>query len=366
MPEGSSIPTEGGQEATRFLPEQREPLLRTKLFIPPVRANRVARLGLTERMNNSHDKELVLVSAPAGFGKTTLLAEWAAQANLTLAWLSLDEGDNDPNRFLRYVIAALNNALAKTESAICITAQAMLQSVHPLPLQTILVALINDLTDLSEPFTLVLDDYQFITSAAVNEVLTFILEHPPPQLHLVIASRVDPALPLHRLRAAQRLLEIRTDELRFTGDETGSLMNTILELGLPERDISILTNRTEGWIVGLQMAALSMEGIDDRSAFVQALSGSHRYILEYLIEEVLDRQSEKIQAFLLQTSILDRLCAPLCEALLEDQGNSQGIIDQLNRSNIFITPLDEVGYWYRYHHLFADLLRGAVTADLPG
>jgi LuxR family maltose regulon positive regulatory protein len=198
-------------------------------------------------MNIRMDKAVILVSAPAGFGKTTLLAEWAAQADLPVAWLSLDEGDNDPNRLLRYVIAALNNALANTEAAICATAQAMLQSVQPLPIQTILVALINDLTDISEAFALVLDDYQFITSTAVNDVLTFILEHLPPQMHLVIASRVDPSLPLHRLRAAQRLLEIRTDELRFSGDETDAFMNTVMELGFQRRIFPVSqTGLTDG------------------------------------------------------------------------------------------------------------------------
>ncbi|HZD58204.1 MAG TPA: LuxR C-terminal-related transcriptional regulator [Anaerolineales bacterium] len=340
-------------------------MLRTKLFVPHIRPKHLARPGLIEKISGGLDKSLILISTPAGFGKTTILAEWAAQADLRVAWLSLDGGDNDPNRFLRYVIAALNNAFAKTEAGICATAQAMLQSVQPLPLQTILVALINDLTDLSEPFALVLDDYQFITSPAVNETMTFILEHLPRQMHLVIASRVDPFLPLHRLRASQRLLEIRTDELRFTEDEIDVFMNKVLELTLSKKDISILSERTEGWIAGLQMAALSMQGIADRSAFVRALSGSHRYILEYLIEEVLNRQTENIQSFLLQTSVLNRLCGPLCDALLEEREDSQSILEHLERSNLFLTPLDEVNCWYRYHHLFGDLLRARLQRAHP-
>ncbi len=344
---------------------QGEALLRMKLFIPPIRGKRVARPALVDRINNNSDKELILVSAPAGFGKTTLLAEWAAQANLIVAWLSLDNEDNDPYRFLRYVIAALDSALTSTKANSVATAQAMLQSVQPLPIQTILVALINDLTEVVKPFALVLDDYQFITSPAIDEALTFILRHLPHHMRLVIASRVDPNLPLHLLRAAQHLLEIRTEDLRFTGNETAEFMNVVMDLHLSEQDLSTLTGRTEGWIVGLQMAALSLQGASDRSAFVRSLSGSHRYILDYLIEEVLDHQSEQIRSFLLRTSILDRFCAPLCDVLLEDREDSQEILDHLNRSNTFLTPLDDVGYWYRYHHLFADLLRVRLQRTHP-
>jgi LuxR family maltose regulon positive regulatory protein len=316
-------------------------------------------------MNGSLDKTLILVSAPAGFGKTTLLAEWVAQAELPVAWLSLDTGDNDPNRFLEYVIEALNVALANREAAICATAQSMLQSVQPIPIQTILVAFINDLTSISTPFALVLDDYQFITGPAVNETLTFILEHLPPHVHLVIASRVDPSIPLHRLRAAQRLLEIRTEDLRFTVDETSAFMNTVMELRVSPEEISILNARTEGWIVGLQMAAISMQSMTDYSAFIQGFGGSHRYILEYLIEEVLNRQSGSLQTFLLQTSILNQLCGPLCDAVLEDKCNSQATLEYLHRSNLFLTSLDQVGYWYRYHHLFADLLQARLQYAHP-
>jgi LuxR family maltose regulon positive regulatory protein len=316
-------------------------------------------------MNGSLDKGLTLVSAPAGFGKTTVLAQWVAQAELPVAWLSLDAGDNDPHRFLGYVIEALNVALADGKAAICATAHSMLQSVQPLPVQTVLVALINDLTNISQPFALVLDDYQFITGPAVNEALTFILDHIPSHVHLVIASRVDPSIPLHRLRAAQRLLEVRTEDLRFSVDETGAFMNTVMEIPLSEQDISALNGRTEGWIVGLQMAALSMQGLTDYSAFIHDFSGSHRYILEYLIEEVLNRQPEKLQAFLLRTSVLDQLCAPLCDAVLAEEYNSQAILEFLDRSNLFFTPLDQVGRWYRYHHLFADLLRARLQHSQP-
>jgi LuxR family transcriptional regulator, maltose regulon positive regulatory protein len=356
---------EGGQRTNQPSLDQREPLLRTKLFIPSTAPNRVARTALVEQLDRGLDKALVLVSAPAGFGKTTLLAEWTAGAPLPVAWLSLDPGDNDPNRFLNYVIAALQSALSEHTATLGSAAQSMLQSVQPFPVQTILVTLINELADYAEPFALILDDYQFITSPAVNDAMAFFLEHLPPNVHLVIASRVDPSLPLHRLRAAQRLLEIRTDDLRFRGDETNDYMNRVMELSLSKEEIATLSTKTEGWIAGLQMVAISLRGRQDQQAFIHNFGGSHRYILEYLVEEVLKRQPEALQSFLLQTSILDRLCAPLCNALLEDGQDSQAVLEYLDRSNLFLTSLDDVGYWYRYHHLFADLLRARLQRFHP-
>ena len=343
--------------------ELREPLLRTKLFVPPIRARRVARASLIQRIHDNPDKALILVSAPAGFGKTTLLAEWAARASMPVAWLSLDAGDNDPHRFLAYAIAALNTAVKG--SSICTAAQEMLGSIQAIPIQTILFTFINELTEISQPLALVLDDYQFITSAGVNEAVTAILERIPPNLHLMISTRVDPSLPLHRLRARQQMVEIRSEDLRFTAEETEAFLNTVMDLNLSVADIASLSARTEGWIVGLQMAALSMPHDSDRADFLRAFSGSHRYILEYLIEEVLDRQPENLQTFLLQTSILNRLCGPLCDAVLETQDSAM-ILERLERSNLFLTPLDEVGYWYRYHHLFADLLRARLQQTRPG
>ena len=224
--------------------QAREPLLQTKLFIPPTRSQRVTRPSLIERINNNLDKALILVSAPAGFGKTTLLADWVAQADPQVAWLSVDAGDNDLNRFLNYVVAALHNTLSEQSTDICATTLAMLQSVQPLPTQTILITFINELTNISEPLALVLDDYQFITSSTVNEAMSYILEHLPPQIHLLIASRVDPSLPLHRLRASGRMLEFRTEELRFTSDETNTFMNKVMGLRLSEEDISTLSKRS--------------------------------------------------------------------------------------------------------------------------
>lgn len=357
MSERGSSSAEGDQKVNRIVLEQREPLLRTKLLVPPMRAKRLARTSLIERINENLDKALILISAPAGFGKTTLLTEWVAQAGLPVAWLSLDAGDNDPNRFLCYVVAALNTALTEQEAPIFTTSEAMLQSVPPLPIQITLVSFLNDLLDIPEPFVLVLDDYQFITNPTIHEALTFILEHLPPHVHLILSSRVDPSLPLHRLRGRQQLAELRTDDLRFTTPETRDFLNAVMQLSLSNEQIATLEVKTEGWIVGLHMAALSMQGISDRSAFIQAFNGSHRYILEYLIEEVLNRQPEDIKAFLLRTSILDRLCSPLCDALIGNDGISQQILDYLERSNIFLIALDEVRTWYRYHHLFAEILR---------
>ncbi|MGE5251501.1 MAG: LuxR C-terminal-related transcriptional regulator [Bacteroidota bacterium] len=345
--------------------DSREPLLRTKLFIPPLRRKRVTRPDLIDCINKSAEQALVLICAPAGFGKTTLLAEWAAQAAVPVAWLSLDSEDNDPSRFLRYVVAALNTALAGNGISIGAASGAMLKSIQPLPVQAALVALINELVDLTEPLALVLDDYQFITDPGVHEGLAFLLEHLPAHTHLLIASRVDPDIPLHRLRAAQRLREMRTEDLRFSTDEAADFTNTVMGLGLSDEDISTLNARAEGWIVGLQMAALSMQGLGDRSSFIRTFSGSNRFILEYLIEEVLSRQSPKVQAFLLDISILDRLCAALCDAVHSETSGSHQVLEDLERSNLFLTPLDPVGGWYRLHHLFADLLRARLQRSRP-
>lgn len=356
---------EGEEGANRAVQEHGEPLLRTKLFIPPVRPKRVERPGLIDCLNQGLDKALILVSAPAGFGKTTLLAEWAGQVGMPVAWLSMGPEENDPARFLRYLISALIRALRGDGTSICASSRAMLQSIQPVPLRTILVTFMNELADLSRSFALVLDDYQFINEPVVHQALTFILEHLPPDAHLVLATRVDPAIPFHRLRAAQRLLEIRTEDLRFSVEEASAFLNTAMGLMLSREDVAALNDRAEGWVVGLQMAALSMESLADRSAFIRAFSGSNRYILEYLIEEVLDRQSQELQAFLLEMSILDRLCAPLCDAVLAEGSKSQAVLEQLDRSNLFLTPLDQDGHWYRFHHLFADLLRARLQRSRP-
>jgi LuxR family maltose regulon positive regulatory protein len=346
--------------------EQQEPVLRTKLFVPPVRSKRVARPGLIDQINGGLDKALVLVSAPAGFGKTSLLIEWTAQAQLPVAWLSLDAVDNDPHRFLNYVTAALNGVFPARDAPVCAATQEMLQSIQPLPFQTLMITLINELAGMGESLAFVLDDYQFITSSEVNQGVTFLLEHMPANLHLILATRVDPNLPLHRLRVRGQLVELRAADLRFNEQEAYAFLSQVMALNLSDHDIATLNSRTEGWIAGLQMAALSLEGVSDPAAFIRKFGGSHRYILEYLIEEVLERQPERIQSFLLQTSILDRLSSPLCNALLTGEEDSQSILEHLERSNLFLIPLDEVGGWYRYHHLFADLLRVQLKRSQPG
>jgi LuxR family maltose regulon positive regulatory protein len=362
MPTRGSDSTEGGQQVDRIVLQQREPLLRTKFFIPTVRLRQVARPAIIERINDCLNKALILVSAPAGFGKTTLLAEWAAQTDSPIAWLSLDSGDNDPHRFVSYLISALSGALPNLKTSTSL----LLQSPQPIPLQTILASLINDLIEQSHPLTVVLDDYQFIENQAVNEVVTYLLDNHPPQMHLVIATRSDPALPLARLRGRDQLVEIRTEDLRFTPQETSEFLNQVMRLDLTLEDIAALESRTEGWIVGLQMAAIAMQsrlslrGRQDVSDFIQSFSGSHHYILEYLGEEVLNRQSDDIQTFLLHTSILERLCGPLCDAVIGEPAISQEVLERVDKANLFLVPLDDEHRWYRYHHLFADLLRARL------
>ena len=366
-----------------------QPLIRTKLFAPPPRSTRVSRPRLLTQLDQASQYPLTLICAPAGYGKTTLLLEWVQNCRSStivqlsvgspseihhpkIAWLSLDAGDNDSSRFLAYLVAALENA----QPGISAETQLLLQSPQPLPPQTILAVLINNLQELGLPIWFILDDYQFITNPAIHESIIFLLEHLPAQFHLLIATRSDPPLPLHRYRARNQLLELRSNDLRFTSEEAAAFLNRTMDLSLSMEDVVTLENRTEGWIAGLQMAALamqslasqgplSMQGRMDRSAFIRDFGGSHRYILEYLIEEILNRQPENIKTFLLYTSILDRLCKPLCDQVLENSEYGQITLAELERLNLFLTPLDDVGYWYRYHHLFADLLRGRVAQSQP-
>ena len=289
------------------------PLLTTKLYIPPVRPTLVSRPRLIERLNAGLHRKLTLISAPAGFGKTTMLSEWVAGCRRPVAWLSLDEGDNDPTRFLAYFIAALQTIHKGVGEA----ALAALQSPQPPPIEAILTALINKIVAVPDHFVLVLDDYHLITAQPIHDALTFLLNHLPPQMHLVIAGRADPPLPLARLRGRGQLTELRAADLRFTPDEAAAFLNDVMGLGLSTEDIAALDASTEGWIAGLQLAALSMRGRKDVTAFIKAFSGSHRFVLDYLMEEVLDRQSSDTQNFLLKTSILERMTAPLCDAVLD-------------------------------------------------
>jgi LuxR family maltose regulon positive regulatory protein len=356
------------------------PLLKTKLYIPPARPELVPRPRLIERLNAGprSGRKLTLVSAPAGFGKTTLLSEWFtdAEPRAPVAWVSLDQGDNDPTRFWTHFVAALQTVQAGTGEA----AQAALQSPGfadantPPRIESILTALINEIaeqeSDEEHPCILALDDYHLIEAQPIHNGLAFLLDHLPAQMHLVIASRSDPPLPLSRLRGRGELTELRTADLRFTPDEAAVFLNRVMGLDLSAEDVAALEARTEGWIVGLQMAALSMQGRDREriAAFIAAFTGSHRYILDYLTDEVLQQQAESVQTFLLQTAILDRLSGSLCDAVcsVEDRGvTGQAMLETLERANLFIVPLDNERRWYRYHHLFADLLRSRLKHVLP-
>jgi LuxR family transcriptional regulator, maltose regulon positive regulatory protein len=349
------------------------PILATKLYIPPPRPGIVQRPRLIERLNEglSSGSKLTLVSASAGFGKTTLVSEWIAGYGRPAAWLSLDEGDNDPTRFLTYLVAALQTLPPKAGGGnIGAGALAALQSPQSPSTESILTTLLNDITTILDSFILVLDDYHAIDSKPIDQALTYIVEHQPPQMHLVIATREDPHLPLARLRARGQLTELRAADLRFTSAEAAEFLNQVMGLNLSEVDIVALDKRTEGWIAGLQLAALAMQGLSmqgrsDAASFIQAFTGSHRFVLDFLAEEVLQRQPEQVRNFLLQTAILDRLCAPLGNAVTEREDGKE-MLDALERSNMFLIPLDDQRQWYRYHHLFSDVLQTHLIEAQPG
>jgi LuxR family maltose regulon positive regulatory protein len=299
-------------------------------------------------------RKLALVCAPAGFGKTTLVSDWLAGCGRPAAWLSLDEGDSDPTRFLAYLVAALQTIAPNIGEGVLGT----LRSPQPPPTESILTALLNEIDTVPDDFVLVLDDYHAIDARAVDDAFAFLLEHLPPRMHLVIATREDPQLPLARLRARGQLAELRAADLRFAPFEAAEFLNRVMDLNLSEEDIAALEIRTEGWIAGLQLAAISMRGHEDAAGFIESFTGSHHFVLDYLVEEVLQQQPESVQAFLLRTSILDRLCGPLCDAvLLEPLGSGQEALEHIDRANLFLVPLDNERRWYRYHHLFAELLR---------
>src|SRR5689334_9146944 len=312
------------------------PILATKLYIPPPPPRVVLRPRLVERLNEGLHRKLTLISAPAGFGKTTLVSEWLAGGTRPAAWLSLDEGENDPTRFLTYLVAALQT-LAPTIGEEVLT---LLQSPQPPPPESILTALLNDLTTIKDQFVLVLDDYHVLDAKPVDQALTYLVEHLPPHMHLVITTREDPPLPLARLRARDQLTELRVSDLRFTPSEAAAFLNQVMGLSLSSEDIAALERRTEGWIAGLQLAAISMQGQQDAGNFIRSFTGSHHFVLDYLVEEVLGQQSERVQTFLLRTSILDRFCGPLCDAVVLDSSVSgQATLDSLERANLFLVPL---------------------------
>ena len=342
-------------------------LLETKFYVPRSRRGLVSRLRLSERLDRGTASKLMLVSAPAGFGKTTLLTQWLAAGpgapadKRPAAWLSLDQGDNDPASFWAYVIAALRT----TSPGVGENALALLRASGPPPVEVVLTALLNDLAAIAGDIVLVLDDYHVIDAPVVQDAMAFLLEHLPPRLHVVIAGRADPALPLARLRARGELAEIRAAELRFTPDEAAAYLNEMMGLRLSARDVAALEARTEGWIAALQLAALSVQGRDDVAGFIAGFAGDDRYVVDYLAEEVLARQPDRVQAFLLQTSVLGRLSGPLCDAVT-GQGGGKAMLEALERGNLFLVPLDDRRRWYRYHHLFADVLQARLLDEQPG
>ena len=336
------------------------PMLATKLYLPPLRPNVVSRPRLIEWLNEGLYRKLILISAPAGFGKTTLISAWLKVIERPSAWLSLDEGDNDPARFLSYLVAALQTIAPNIGEGVL----SLLQSSQPLSTEAILTVLLNEITTLPGNFVLVLDDYHMIDTKSVDIALSYLVEHLPPQMHLVIATREDPHLPLARLRARSQLTELRAADLRFTASEAAAFLSQGMGLSLSAADIARLSDRTEGWIAGLQLAALSIQGHQDVPGFIRAFAGDHRYIMDYLVEEVLQSQPEPVRCFLLQTAILDRLNGPLCDAVTGLQEGKERL-EALERGNFFVVPLDDRRRWYRYHHLFAEVLCVHLMAEQP-
>ncbi|SFB50192.1 LuxR family transcriptional regulator, maltose regulon positive regulatory protein [Cohnella sp. OV330] len=334
-------------------------ILTTKLYIPVSRSKTVPRPRLFERLNEGLDRKLTLVSASAGFGKTTLIGEWAAGCGRPVAWLSLDERDNDATRFLTHLVAAVNRVAEPIGGD-----GALPRMSQPSSTESALTILLNEVSSLPTPFVLVLDDFHVIRAKPIDDAVAFLLEHLPPQMHLIIATREDPQLPLSRLRVRGDLTELRAADLRFSAGEAAAFFNEAMGLALSADDIAALESRAEGWIAGLQLAALSMRGREDIPAFIRAFAGDNRYIIDYLVEEVLRRQPESMRRFLLQTSILERLSGPLCDAVT-GEGESIARLEALEKGNFFVVPLDDRREWYRYHHLFGEVLAVHLKADQP-
>ena len=339
------------------------PLVRTKLYVPQARRDLVPRPRLAERLGGSSQPRLTLISGPAGFGKTTLLATWveaATAAGHRVAWVSLEETEREPASFWTYVATALDDAVPGVGAGVL----PVLQSPQP-PMESVLATLLNELGAVDEGVDLVLDDYHLADGEAIAADVGFLLDHLPPQVHLVISTRADPALPLARLRARGELVELRAADLRFTLDEVAAYLNDVVGLDLAAEDVAALEGRTEGWIAALQLAALSLQGREDATGFIAGFAGDDRYVVDYLVEEVLVRQPKTVRAFLLDTSILERLSGPLCDAVT-GLGDAKSVLELLERVNLFVVPLDDSRHWYRYHHLFADVLRTHLHEERPG
>lgn len=353
----------GGNHYGSYNQAMSTPILATKLYVPPPRRNVIPRPRLIERLNEGLHRRLTLIAAPAGFGKSTLVSAWVASCaqldpKVHAAWLSLDESDNDPTRFLMYLVAALQTYAPYIGNEIL----PLLQSSQPPPTESLLTALLNEITHISERVIFILDDYHLIDAKPIDDALTFLVEHLPPHVHLVITTRQDPNLPLARLRARGQLTELRANDLRFSASEAAEFLNHGMGLDLAADDIAALEERTEGWIAGLQLAALSLQEHQDMSGFIHSFAGDHRYIVDYLVEEVLERQPEPVRSFLLQTAILDRLTGPLCDAVTGQQAGGEKL-EVLERGNFFVVPLDNQRHWYRYHHLFAQVLYAHLMVE---
>lgn len=327
-------------------------MLVTKLHIPSISTNLVHRTLLFDKLNKGLDRKLIFISAPAGFGKTTILSDWITQNKISTAWYSIDNRDNDPAEFLNYIISGIQTV----KHDFGIRSQELLNAPQKPNIETIAGMLINDALEINHDFLVVFDDFHLIKSDDVFGIVKFFLEHSPPHMHLVISTRSDPPLPMARLRSQNQLIELRSTDLSFSAKDITLFFNKKLKLGLSASDVLSLESKTEGWIAGLQLAALSMQGRDDLSEFIKDFAGDNRYIMDYLIEEVLNMQSDEVKNFLLHTSILEQISAPLCDTVLNIK-NSQSILDSLDKNNMFIIPLDTERHCYRYHHLFADLLK---------
>ncbi len=331
-------------------------LLRTKLFVPSIRSKSVDRPRLAERLNGGLDKALILVAAPAGYGKTTMVSSWLHELGIPSAWFSLDEEDNEPRRFLQYLVAAARTVVPSLPA----DAVQMLQGPSQASVETLLTALINEICAQGTPLVLVMDDLHVIHSQPVLDALGFLLEHIPAELHLVLLSRTDPPLPLARMRARNQVLDIRAEHMRFDSREIATFLRDVMELRLSAEDTAMIETRTEGWIAGLQLAALSLRGSRDAHRFVAEFASRQAYMVDYLVQEVLNAQPANVRDFLLQTSGLGRMCGSLCDAVIEPAGteraSAQAMLETLDQMNLFIMPLDEDRQWYRYHHLFADVL----------
>jgi LuxR family maltose regulon positive regulatory protein len=339
------------------------PLLETKLYVPRLRRSLVPRPRLSERLSRGAESKLTLISAPAGFGKTTLLAEWLAldpDSGRATAWLSLDQGDNESASFWTYLITALQTVAPGVGA----NALSTLRESQPPRIETVVATLLNELSAAPNDIVLVLDDYHVIDGHDVHDGMAYLLEHLPPNIHVVIATRADPALPLSRMRARGEIVEIRAADLRFTPVEAAAYLNEVMGLDLSTSDVAALEGRTEGWIAALQMAGLSMQGRDDIAGFIAGFAGDDRYIVDYLVEEVLQRQPEQVRRFLLQTSILARMSGPLSDAVTGQDGGKV-MLEALERGNLFLVPLDDRRQWYRYHHLFADVLQARLLDEQP-